>query len=140
MGLDWRPMGKPKPGFEERFNQIFRIIQGTEKQKPISFLGKLKGKRQQTQEELTKEFLDNCIPIYETIKAPRVGYDKVADEWIKLKYCQSDKSLSEKDFVTSYLGYYVIELAEEPDGVPVYTAVGQDGNVSRQVRPYVLSR
>jgi hypothetical protein len=26
MGLDMRPMGKPKPGFENRYNQIFEII------------------------------------------------------------------------------------------------------------------
>jgi len=38
MGLDWRPIGKPRPGFEERYNQIFRIIQGTEKQKKLNFL------------------------------------------------------------------------------------------------------
>lgn len=44
MGLDMRPMGKPKPGFEERFKQIFWILQGAEKQK-ISLLDKLKGKK-----------------------------------------------------------------------------------------------
>lgn len=30
-----------------------------------------------------------------------------------------------------YLGYYVIELAEEQDGIPVYIALGQDENVFR---------
>lgn len=131
MGLDWKPMGKPKPGFEERFNQIFRIIQGTEKQKKVSFFDRLKGKRKQTKKELTKEFLDNCITTYETIKAPRVGYDKAADEWVRLKYLKSNKSMSQEDFVNSYLGFYVIELAEELDGVPMYVAWGQDENVFR---------
>jgi hypothetical protein len=31
MGLDWRPMGKPRAGFEERFKQIFRILTDKEK-------------------------------------------------------------------------------------------------------------
>ncbi len=131
MGLDWRPMGKPKPGFEERYNQIFRIIQGTEKQKELSFFEKLAGKRVETKEQLIEEFLDNCIETYETIKAPRVGYDEVANEWIKSKYSESDKSLSKEEFFKEHLGYYVIELAEELDGVPVYIAMGQDENVFR---------
>ena len=131
MGLDWRPMGKPKLGFEERYNQIFRIIQGIEKQKELSFLDKLKGKRVETREQLIEEFLDNCIKTYETIKAPRVGYAEVANEWIKSKYAGSDKSLSKEEFFKQYWGYYVIELAEELDGVPVYIAIGQDENVFR---------
>jgi hypothetical protein len=131
MGLDWRPMGKPKPGFEERYNQIFRIIQGIEKQKEPGFLDKLKGKKLQTKEQLIEEFFDNSIETYETIKAPRVGYDSVANEWIKSKYDETDKSIAEEDFVKQHLGYYVIELAPELDGVPVYIAMGQDENVFR---------
>lgn len=131
MGLDWRPMGKPKPGFEERHKQIFRILQGEEKLKELSFIDKLLGKKPVTNEQLIEEFLDNTIETYETIKAPRVGYDDVANNWIKSKYCESDKSLTEEDFFKEYLGYYVIELAEEQDGVPVYIALGQDENVFR---------
>jgi hypothetical protein len=131
MGLDWRPMGKPKPGFEERHKQIFRIIQGEEKLKELSFVDKLLGKRPVTNEQLIEDFLDNIIETYETIKAPRVGYDEVANNWIKSKYLESDKSLTEEDFFKEYLGYYVIELAEEQDGVPVYIALGQDENVFR---------
>jgi hypothetical protein len=44
MGLDMRPMGKPKAGFEKRFKQIMKIIQGEEKQE-LSFFDKLKGKK-----------------------------------------------------------------------------------------------
>ncbi|WP_207632863.1 hypothetical protein [Foetidibacter luteolus] len=131
MGLDWRPMGKPKPGFEERHKQIFRIIKGEEKLKELSFIDKLLGKRQITKEQLIEEFVDNIIESYETIKAPRVGYDEVANEWIKTKYQESDKTLSQEDFFKEYLGYYVIELAQERDGVPVYIPFMQDKNVFR---------
>jgi hypothetical protein len=130
MGLDWRPMGKPKPGHEDRFNQIFRIISGAEKQS-IGLLDKLKGKKLPTKEELLEEWFSIQIPTYETIKAPCVGRDKEANDWIREQYEESDKSLSLEEFVNEYTGYYVIPLAKELDGVPVYIAMGQDENVFR---------
>ena len=130
MGLDMRPMGKPKAGFEERYTQIFRIIQGTEKQE-LSLIDKLRGKKLPTKDDLLKEWFENQIPSYETIKAPRVGRDNEADEWIKQLYQESDKKISESEFIKEYQGYYVIELAKELDGVPVYIAMNQDRNVFR---------
>jgi hypothetical protein len=130
MGLDWRPMGKPKAGFEERFKQIFRILTDKEKQE-ISLLDKLKGKKVKSKEELLEEWFDISDKTYETIKAPRVGRDKVADDWIKEKYEESDKTISQAAFIKEHDGYYVIELAKELDGVPVYVAMGQDENVFR---------
>ena len=97
MGLDMRPMGKPKPGFEERYIQIFRIIQGTEKQE-LSFFEKLKGKKLPTREDLLEEWFNNQIPSHETIKAPKVGRDKEADEWIKEKYQETILRKIQLDF------------------------------------------
>jgi len=130
MGLDWRPMGKPKPGFEERYVEIFNIITGRQKQ-ALSTLDKLKGKKLKTQEELLQEWFDNSIQTYETIKAPRVGRDKPADDWLKEQYEETDKSVPREQFIKDYEGYYVIELAEELDGVPMYIAMEQDRNVFR---------
>ncbi|SIO55761.1 hypothetical protein [Chitinophaga niabensis] len=130
MGLDWRPFGKPKPGFEERFNEIFRIIQGKDKIQ-LSFLDKLKGKKRPTHDELLDEWFSIQIKSYETIKAPLVGRDAPADKWLKDQYESSDKSVPYDEFAREFNGYYVIELAEETDGVPVYIAMGQDRNVFR---------
>ena len=130
MGLDWRPMGKPKPGFEVRYYQLFRMIQGEEKQE-LSFLDKLKGKKLQTREELLQEWFACQIPSYETIKAPRVGRDEIAGDWIRQQYEKTDKAVSFDAFVKEHSGYYVISLASELDGVPVYIAMGQDENVFR---------
>ena len=79
MGLDWRPMGKPKSGFEERYIQIFRIIQGEEKQE-LNFIDRIKGKKILTKEQLLEEWFANQIPTYETIKVPKVGRDKAAGD------------------------------------------------------------
>ena len=130
MGLDWRPMGKPKVGFEERFKQIFRILTDKEKQE-ISLLDKLKGKKIKGKDELLQEWFDISDKTYETIKAPRVGRDKLADDWIKEKYQESVKAISMDEFIKNHEGYYVIELSKELDGVPVYIAMGQDENVFR---------
>ena len=130
MGLDWRPLGKPKPGFEEKFNQLYRLIQGTEKIE-LSFLDKLKGKKIPSQDELLQEWLAIQIPSYETIKAPKVGRDKVADDWLNAEYDKTDKSVSFEEYSQEHNGYYVIELAEETEGVPMYMAIGQDRNVFR---------
>jgi alpha-L-fucosidase len=130
MGLDWRPMGKPTVGFEERFKQIFRILTDKEKQE-LSLVDKLKGNKIKNKEALLEEWFEISEKSYETIKAPRVGRDKVADDWIKGKYEETDKTISLEAFISKYDGFYVIELAEELDGVPVYIAMEQDENVFR---------
>ncbi len=125
-----RPMGKPKPGFEKRFVEIFEMVSQNKIPQP-TFLDKLKGKKLPTKEELIQEWLANQIQTYETIKAPKVGRDKEADEWINNKYNELEKKLPLEEFLKEYEGYYVIELAKEQHGVPVYIALGQDENVFR---------
>ena len=124
MGLDWRPLGKPKAGFEERYNQLFRLIQETDEQQ-------LEGEKKSKKNELLDEWSKIQIPSYETIKAPRVGRDNVADDWLKKKYDETDKSISLEEFIQDHSGYYVVELAKELDGVPMYVAMAQDRNVFR---------
>jgi hypothetical protein len=130
MGLDMRPMGKPKPGFEKRFVNIFEMVTKDKIPQP-SFLDKLKGKKYPTKDELLQEWFANQIQTYETIKAPRVGRDKEADEWIRNKYNDLEQKPLLEQFLKEHDGYYVIELAKEQDGVPVYIAMGQDENVFR---------
>ena len=130
MGLDMRPMGKPKKGFEKRYREIFELI-FQDKILKATIVDKLKGIKKPTKEELLQEWFENQISTYETIKAPRVGYDKIADEWIKSRYEQLEQKPSLEEFLGEMNGYYVIELAEEQDGVPVYGALGQDENVFR---------
>jgi hypothetical protein len=130
MGLDMRPMGKPKAGFEKRFVDIFEMITKNKIPQP-TFLDKIRGKKYQTKDELLEEWFANQIETYETIKSPRVGRDKDADEWIRKKYNELEQQPPLEQFLKEHEGYYVIELAKEQDGVPVYIAMGQDENVFR---------
>lgn len=125
-----RPLGKPKKGFEKRFKEIFEMVESDNIPKP-NFIDKIKGRKYPTKEELIEEWLGNQIPTYETIKAPMVGKDESADLWIKEKYKELEDKPSFEEFIKEYQGYYVIELAKEQDGVPVYIAMGQDENVFR---------
>lgn len=130
MGLDMRPMGKPKAGFEKRFVEIFEMI-SQNRIPQQTFFDKLKGKKQLTKDDLLQEWFANQIPSYETLKAPRVGRDRIADESIMTRYNELEEKPTLDQFLKEYQGYYVIELAEEQDGVPVYIAMGQDENVFR---------
>lgn len=84
-----------------------------------------------TREELLQEWFANQVSSYETIKAPKVGTDIIADNWMLHKYSETNKSAPPADFLQQNKGYYVIDLAPELDGVPVYIAMGQDRNVFR---------
>lgn len=125
MGLDMRPMGKPKPGFEKRFEEIFSMLTGKAKAQPLA------NGQTPSHEELLEEWFAIQESTYETIKAPRVGRDAEADQWIKEQYQETDQSVPEQEFIKNHEGYYVIELAKETDGVPIYRAMGQDENVFR---------
>jgi len=130
MGLDLRPMGKPKTGYEKRFHQIINIIEGKEKQE-LSFFDKIKGKKIKTKDELLKEWNNIQISPLETIKAPKVGRDFDANAWLMKAYFKSDKSLSVDEFKKKHNGYYVISYAPEVDGVPVYNSPIEDENSFR---------
>ncbi|WP_246057533.1 hypothetical protein [Leptospira gomenensis] len=130
MGLDMRPLGKPKPGYENEYIKIFNILQSREKQK-INLIEKLLGKKENTFEQLLVIWNELQISPFETIKAPMVGRDFEANMWLNSLYETTDKSIEKEEFFQNYNGYYVIELAKELEGVPMYQSPVADANVFR---------
>ena len=120
MGLDMRPLSKPKAGQEKRFYELYSLIL-SENLSPDQ------------QEQLLEEWFALGIPSYETIKAPQVGRDAQADVWLREQYEANDNPDKPPfdEVYQDYQGYYVIELATEQDSVPVYRAFDQDENVFR---------
>ena len=120
MGLDMRPLSKPKAGQEKRFYELYSLIL-SENLAPDQ------------QEQLLEEWFALGIPSYETIKAPQVGRDAQADVWLREQYEANDNPDKPPfdEVYQDYQGYYVIELAPEQDSVPVYRAFDQDENVFR---------
>jgi len=131
MGLDWRPLNKPKQGLEDEFENLFYLIVGRQKQ-AISFFDRLKGGKLKTQEQLLKRFLEISIPSYETLNAPKVGFDKTATEFAESKFKDRvDRNLTFEQYMEAMQGYYILDLVPENDGIPKYIALHDERHVFR---------
>jgi len=130
MGLDMVPMGKPKPGKESEFKKLYLELIDFKEPK-LSWLDKLKGKRGIAKEELLQQWFDIQIPAFETLGAPMVGRDEKANEWAKNQYENSDKNISETEYLKKLEGHYVVDLAEDSDGIVNYISTIYDSNVFR---------
>ena len=109
MGLDWNPIGKPRPGFEGEFEELFLRIAQLHRGDPA-------------EEAVQKRFWEISISPYETLAAPCVGFDPKADEWARRKFPnRQDKSLALEEFLKGMRGYYVLDLVPKNDGLPVYS-------------------
>ncbi len=124
------PLSKPKVGCEKRFYEIFDLLKKNQFEKQSFFNKLVKGKKP-SKEELWAELYLIEIKSYETIRAPKVGRDKEADDWLIIKFNEHDVKPDFTEFSLQYNDYYVIELAKELDGVPVYISIQEDENVFR---------
>lgn len=106
MGLDLIVEGCAKPGHERDWRELLE--------------------RSFADEELSdaevKHFQDICIPAYERIGAPRVGYDDAANEWILT--ARKPKTLEEAEAILKeFHGHYALRLVK-CDGVPQHSNGG----------------
>jgi hypothetical protein len=109
VGLDWNPIGKPRPGFEGEFEELFLQISQLQRGDPA-------------ESAVQERFWEISVSPYETLAAPQVGFDLAADEWARQMFPnRSDKSLTLEQFLAGMRGYYVLDLVPENDGLPVYT-------------------
>jgi hypothetical protein len=143
MGLDWIPLGKPKPGFEEQHVQLFQAMQHANffdvPAPPLSLLLKqylevLLGRRKladitrarPADGPMIRQQLDDIsISPYETLGCPRVGIDAVVDPWLQQVFETSDEKregLSFDEFKRKLHGEYVLALAPPSDGLPHYAS------------------
>src|SRR5262245_14170134 len=111
MGLDWQPLGKPKPGHEREFEDLFTEL----------FID-------QVHDQAKRDRLSAIeISPYETLGAPRVGFDPQADRWAAEQYPKRPWRklfVSRRKFMWVFHGYYVMDLLPPNDGVPYYTNGG----------------
>jgi hypothetical protein len=116
MGLDWDPLGKPKPGHESEFEELFHellILENEDK-------------------SLWDRWFEITIDPTEVLSAPRIGSDATADEWIAARYpgwSLKQPLLTREKFVKQFHGMYVLELLPPNDGLPVYSNGGFGGHV-----------
>jgi hypothetical protein len=109
MGLDWNPIGKPKPGFEAEYEALFREIGKTKRTDP-------------NVKALQQKFFAVSILPFETLKAPRVGVDAAADKWAMRDFAaRKNREITRNQWFESWRGYYVLQLIPDNDGLPVYS-------------------
>src|SRR6267142_1845904 len=106
MGLDLVVEGCSKPGHEREWR---RLLERSFADKELS-------------EAEVARFGEICIPGYERIGAPQVGYDNAANQWI-LKAQNAKTPEDVAAVLKKFEGYYVVRLVE-CDGVAKYSHGG----------------
>jgi hypothetical protein len=121
MGLDWNPIGKPKPGHEEEFEKLFRLL--GDNPASGSWLDNFKQLIHRfDRDAASKRWFEIQISPFVTVQAPQVGIDPKADEWARARYREKPpKDKTEAQCLEELKGYYVVELAPPCDGIPYYT-------------------
>ena len=119
MGLDWNPIGKPKPGHEDEFERLFDLLKDGGPPKP-SLLSRLFGRAPKVDPQ--ERWSQIQITPYETLGAPRVGRDEAAEEWLRREYDEGRTARKPWERLLAEMeGYYVLELLPTCDGLPLYT-------------------
>ncbi len=116
MGLEWEPLPTPKRGYEKEYESLFK---------------KLATAAPSRREQLASWFSDVSVAPFETIGAPRVGFDAEADEWLRARIEKTNR-LGELEAIQADMrGYYVLELLPPCDGFPVYSNHKNDEHLDR---------
>lgn len=103
MGLDLLVEGRAKPGHEDEWRRILER----------SFA------REEITEAETERFQEITVADYETLSAPRVGFDESANAWvIKKEGATTPEQVSA--VLKNFHGYYALELVQ-CDGIPRYS-------------------
>lgn len=121
MGLDWNPIGKPKPGHEAEFVELFELL--GDGPRTASWGERLRGLfRRVDREAATARWLEIQDSPYVTLAAPQVGRDPRADAWARQMFREhAPKDQTEDEFIAAMQDYYVVAQAPPCDGIPLYS-------------------
>ena len=97
--MDWEPLARPRPEHAAEFATLLARLQTTGDASVLDRMNAI------------------AIPPYETLGAPRIGYDDAADDWLRTQVSDDDHY----EVCMKMQGYYVLDLLPPCDGFPVYT-------------------
>jgi hypothetical protein len=133
MGLDWIPGHRPRPGHEAEFRNLVgsllwdklgRADRADVTRKPRSFLARLFARPAAphgASEAARQRYEEIGISAFETLNAPRVGFDPAADEWARTTHAARGITKPLDDWLREMRGYYVLDLVPPCDGIPLYS-------------------
>jgi len=121
VGLDWNPIGKPRPGHEDEFARLFKQLGDLSVN--VGWVERLRRRLVGIDRAaLHRRWNEIQVTPYETVGAPRVGESAEADAWALSEYAnREDQRLSQNEFMRQLAGYYVLALVPECDGLPYYS-------------------
>ncbi|MGA2895329.1 MAG: hypothetical protein ABSE22_20900 [Xanthobacteraceae bacterium] len=129
MGLDWNPGNKPKQGYETEFRELVIALAGDKLGSRVrpGFINSLRHnflrsfRFRSSNAELLRRYNEISISAFETLDAPRVGFDTRADEWAREMHVKRKITAPLDDYLNKLHGYYVVPLVERCDGIPFYS-------------------
>jgi hypothetical protein len=104
---------------EEEFERLHALLNGREPLH-VALLTAFVGSRR-TRERRLERFRAISEAPFETVGAPRVGYDAAADAWLRTKLEATGKIGDLERARTAMHGFYVLDLLPPCDGFPLYT-------------------
>lgn len=108
MGLDWVPMGRPKPDHEAEYDRLWNLL----------FNEFATNEDEGTDEDFDR-FEQIIIEPYDDVGAPLIGTDPVAIELFhKMKSSGLYQGISEQEFLASDSGKRFVDHLEQSDLVP----------------------
>jgi hypothetical protein len=116
MGLDWNPIGRPRPGFEAELEHL------------LSTYWELQAEGDKARlDRAGLRIVEITVPVHTDLGAPRVGDDPAADRWVVEQVRKTDPAASAAQILEQHAGYYVLDLLPPNPGFPVYTSWGYPG-------------
>lgn len=113
MGLDWNPLNRPIPGYEEEFEKL---------------LDRLVANEGDVEANLAR-FRAISTPALETIDPPRVGFSQDADRWAEEAYRRNKPDVTLSEWLAQLRGFAVVRLLPPCPGIPVYSNGSAGGYV-----------
>jgi hypothetical protein len=132
MGLDWLPGHKPKPGHEAELRDVVQTLLWDKVSKADRVSGST-GRRSWLQgiiaappskrqiEALWQRYEEIGTSAFETLNAPRVGFDPIADDWAKKLHATRRITKPLDIWLGEIRGNYVVGLVPPCDGIPFYS-------------------
>jgi hypothetical protein len=123
MGLDWNPANKPAPGREQEYAILLAALEAE---------AESGGDESDEESAASQAFFAATISAFDTLEAPTIGVDEVANSWAQQQYEAGDQSEPFSIWFEKVRGLRLVHLAPECAGIPRYS----NGSPAGYVEPF----